>query len=90
MCELQTVYLSNSIQNSNCAQNSPNMQERSYWRIRISNPDLILEQRDVVVRGLRVEFSLSLQVELQRLHVEPEVSGVRVTLRRITAETAGR
>lgn len=46
--------------------------------------DLILEQSNVVVRGLGVEFSFPLQVDLQGLHVEPEVSGVRVTLRRIT------
>lgn len=51
------------------------------------NPDLIFEQTDVVVRGLGVEFSLSLQVELQSLHVKPEVSGVWVTLRRITVDT---
>lgn len=54
------------------------------------NTNLILEQPDVVVGGLRVEFSLSLQVELQSLHVEPEVSGVWVGLRRIAAETKPR
>lgn len=46
--------------------------------------DLILEQSNVVVRGLGVEFSFPQQVDLQGLHVEPEVSSVRVTLRRIT------
>lgn len=51
------------------------------------NPDLIFEQADVVVGGLRVHFSFSLQVELQSLHVEPEVSGVWVTLRWITGRT---
>ena len=59
------------------------------WRL-ILNPDLIFEQADVVVRGLRVEFSFSLQVELQSLHVKPEVSGVWVTLRWITAQTQRR
>lgn len=53
----------------------------------VFNADLIFEQANVVVRGLRVELSFSLQVQLQSLHVEPEVSGVRVTLRRITVET---
>lgn len=51
------------------------------------NTDLIFQQADVVVRGLRVEFSFSLQVELQSLHVKPKVSGVWITLRRITDET---
>lgn len=50
------------------------------------NPDLILEQADVVVRSFGVELSLPLQVQLQSLHVEPEVSGVGITLRRITAD----
>lgn len=49
-------------------------------------PDLILEQPDVVVRSLRVDFGLSLQVQLQSLHVEPEVSGVGVALRRVAEE----
>lgn len=49
--------------------------------------DLIFEEADIVVGGLWVDFSFSLQVELQSLHVEPEVSGVGVTLRRVAAQT---
>lgn len=50
--------------------------------------DLILDDAHVVVGGLRVELRLSLQVELQSLHVEPKVPGVRVALRRV-AEAGG-
>lgn len=48
--------------------------------------DLILDDPHVVVGGLRVELRLSLQVELQSLHVEPKVPGVRVALRRVAEE----
>lgn len=82
-----TVGLINKVRK--CIKISKLSRKYQHWRL-ILNPDLIFEQANVVVRGLRVEFSFSLQVELQCLHVKPEVSGVWVTLRWITAQTQRR